>query len=40
MAKVKAGLRQLGNVERVVPVVFGLLYLMLLIGRLALCPTT
>lgn len=40
MAKVKAGLRQLGNVERVVPIVFGLLYLMLLIGRLTLCPTT
>lgn len=34
LKKVRAGLRQLGNVERVVPIVFGLLYLMLLVGRL------
>ena len=34
LKKVKAGLRQLGNVERVVPIVFGLLYVMLLVGRL------
>jgi len=40
MARVRAGLRQLGNVERVVPVIFGLLYLMLLVGRMPLCPTT
>lgn len=39
-ARVRAGLRQLGNVERVIPVVFGLLYLLLLIGRVSLCPTT
>jgi hypothetical protein len=32
--KVKAGLKQLGGVERIVPVVFGLLYLVLLVGRL------
>jgi hypothetical protein maviaA2_03527 len=40
MARVRARLRQLGNVERVVPVIFGLLYLMLLVGRMPLCPTT
>lgn len=34
LKKVKVGLRQLGNVERVVPIVFGLLYVMLLVGRL------
>lgn len=34
LAKVRAGLGQLGNVERIVPFVFGLLYLMLLIGTL------
>ncbi|MBY6383644.1 hypothetical protein HG717_06915 [Rhodococcus erythropolis] len=33
-AKVKAGLKQLGGVERLVPIVFGLLYIVLLIGRL------
>jgi hypothetical protein len=32
--KMKVGLRQLGGVERVVPVVFGLLYVALLVGRL------
>lgn len=32
--RVKAGFEQLGGVERVVPVVFGLLYLVLLVGRL------
>ena len=37
LKKVKAGLRQLGNVERVVPVVFGLLYVVLLVGRLLPC---
>jgi hypothetical protein len=37
LAKVRLGLRQLGNVERVVPIVFGLLYVMLLIGRLLPC---
>lgn len=37
LARVRAGLRQLGNVERVVPIVFGLLYVMLLIGRLWPC---
>lgn len=37
LAKIKLGLRQLGNVERVVPIVFGLLYVMLLIGRLVPC---
>lgn len=40
MARVRAALQQLGNVERVIPVIFGLLYLMLLIGRTPLCPTT
>ncbi|QDE33515.1 hypothetical protein FIV50_01065 [Microbacterium foliorum] len=34
LVKVKAGLRQLGNVERIVPIVFGLLYVTLLAGRL------
>ena len=34
LTKIRAGLRQLGNVERVVPIVFGLLYVMLLVGRL------
>lgn len=34
LKRVKAGLRQLGNVERVVPIVFALLYVMLLVGRL------
>lgn len=34
LKRVKAGLRQLGNVERVVPIVFGLLYVALLAGRL------
>lgn len=33
-AKIKAGLKQLGTIERLVPVVFALLYVMLLIGRL------
>jgi hypothetical protein len=37
LMKVRAGLRQLGTIERVVPVVFGLLYVMLLIGRLFPC---
>lgn len=37
LAKVRAGLRQLGNVERIVPVIFGLLYVMLLVGRLVSC---
>lgn len=37
IGKVKLGLRQLGNVERVVPIVFGLLYVMLLLGRLFPC---
>jgi hypothetical protein len=32
--RIKAGLKQLGAVERVVPVVFGALYIALLIGRL------
>lgn len=32
-ARVKAGLRQLGNVERVIPVVFAVLYILLLAGR-------
>lgn len=31
---VRAGLKELGGVERLVPVVFGLLYVVLLIGRL------
>lgn len=34
-AKVKAGLKQLGGVERLVPIVFALLYIALLVGRLA-----
>lgn len=34
LKRVKAGLRQLGNVERIVPIVFALLYVMLLVGRL------
>jgi len=34
LKKVRGGLRQLGNVERVVPIVFGLLYVVLLVGRL------
>lgn len=33
-ARVRAGLKQLGGVERLVPVVFALLYIALLIGRL------
>lgn len=33
-ARVKAGLKQLGGVERIVPVVFALLYIALLLGRL------
>ncbi|MDR7172218.1 hypothetical protein J2W56_005979 [Nocardia kruczakiae] len=33
-AKVKVGLKQLGGVERLVPWVFALLYIVLLIGRL------
>lgn len=33
-ARVKAGFKQLGGVERVVPVVFALLYITLLVGRL------
>ncbi len=33
-AKVKAGLKQLGGIERLVPVVFALLYVVLLVGRL------
>lgn len=33
-AKVKAGLRQLGGVERIVPWIFALLYIALLIGRI------
>lgn len=37
MTKIKAGLRQLGNVERIVPFVFGLLYLLLLAGRFIAC---
>lgn len=37
LAKIRAGLRQLGNVERVVPIVFGILYVMLFIGRLLPC---
>lgn len=37
LARIRAGLRQLGNVERVVPVVFALLYAMLLAGRLWPC---
>ncbi|MFP3397661.1 hypothetical protein SB749_15125 [Brevibacterium sp. SIMBA_078] len=32
--RIRAGLEQLGGVERIVPVVFGLLYLVLLVGRL------
>lgn len=32
--RVKAGLKQLGGVERLVPVVFALLYIVLFIGRL------
>jgi hypothetical protein len=34
LTKVRAGLRQLGSIERVVPIVFGLLYVVLLLGRL------
>lgn len=34
LARAKAGFKQLGTVEKVVPVVFALLYVMLLIGRL------
>ncbi|MFS0729624.1 hypothetical protein ABC270_06015 [Curtobacterium sp. 1P10AnD] len=34
LARIKAGFKQLGTVEKVVPVVFALLYVMLLIGRL------
>jgi len=37
LAKVRAGLRQLGNVERIVPIVFALLYVMLLAGRMLPC---
>lgn len=37
LARIRAGLRQLGNVERVVPIVFTLLYVMLLVGRLWPC---
>lgn len=37
LARIRAGLRQLGNVERVIPIVFGLLYVMLLAGRLLPC---
>ena len=33
-AKVKAGLKQLGGVERIVPLAFALLYIVLLIDRL------
>lgn len=33
-ARVKAGLKQLGGVERIVPWVFAVLYIVLLIGRL------
>lgn len=33
-SKVREGLRQLGYVERVIPLVFGALYLMLIVGRL------
>lgn len=40
MARVRIGLRQLGAVERIIPIVFGGLYVMLLIERLSLCPTT
>lgn len=32
--KIRAGLKQLGGIERVVPIVFALLYLTLLVGRL------
>lgn len=32
--RINAGLKQLGGVERIVPAVFGLLYLVLLVGRL------
>jgi hypothetical protein len=35
LARVRAGLKQLGTVERFVPVVFALLYGMLLVGRIA-----
>lgn len=34
LARIKAGFKQLGTVEKVVPVVFALLYVMLLVGRL------
>lgn len=34
LARIKAGFKQLGTVEKVVPMVFALLYVMLLIGRL------
>lgn len=33
-ARVKAGLKQLGGVERLVPIVFALLYIVMFIGRL------
>ncbi|GAB4094644.1 hypothetical protein GCM10028787_01190 [Brachybacterium horti] len=34
-AKVRAGFKQLGSIERLVPIVFALLYVALLVGRLA-----
>lgn len=37
LGKIKLGLRQLGTVERVVPIVFALLYVMLLVGILIPC---
>lgn len=37
LSRIRASLRQLGNVERVVPIVFALLYVMLLLGRLLPC---
>lgn len=33
LAKVRVGFKQLGEVERIIPVVFGLLYVILFIGR-------
>ena len=39
-AHAKAWCRQLGNLERFVPVIFGVLYFAFLIGRILLCPTT
>lgn len=36
-AKVRSGLRQLGNVERVIPVVFALLYIIIFAGKLFPC---